>query len=54
MESLSIGGAWAFTAPIHRDDRGSLHEWYRGGELTESLVTGWKSRKPTAPSPAAG
>ena len=37
MESLSIGGAWAFTPPIHRDDRGSLHEWYRGGELEESL-----------------
>ena len=37
MESLSINGAWAFTPPIHRDDRGSLHEWYRGGELEESL-----------------
>ena len=37
MESLSIDGAWAFTPPIHRDDRGSFHEWYRGGELAESL-----------------
>ncbi len=37
MESLSIDGAWAFTPPIHRDDRGSFHEWFRGGELAESL-----------------
>ena len=37
MESLSIDGAWAFTPPIHRDDRGSFHEWYRGAELEESL-----------------
>ena len=31
MESLSIDGAWAFTPRIHRDDRGSFHEWFRGG-----------------------
>src|SRR5271154_3572042 len=37
MESLSIEGAWAFTPPIHRDDRGSLHEWFRGGEFMDTL-----------------
>jgi dTDP-4-dehydrorhamnose 3,5-epimerase len=37
MESLSIDGAWAFTPPIHRDDRGSLYEWFRGGEFMDTL-----------------
>src|SRR6266851_5397604 len=37
MESLSIDGAWAFTPPIHRDDRGSFHEWFRGGEFADTL-----------------
>jgi dTDP-4-dehydrorhamnose 3,5-epimerase len=37
MESLSIDGAWAFTPQIHRDDRGSFHEWFRGGEFAEAL-----------------
>jgi dTDP-4-dehydrorhamnose 3,5-epimerase len=37
MESLSIDGAWAFTPPIHRDDRGSLHEWFHGGEFMDTL-----------------
>ena len=37
MESLSIDGAWAFTPQIHRDDRGSFHEWFRGGEFADTL-----------------
>jgi dTDP-4-dehydrorhamnose 3,5-epimerase len=37
MESLSIDGAWAFTPPIHRDNRGSLHEWFHGGEFMDTL-----------------
>ncbi|MGH3068575.1 MAG: dTDP-4-dehydrorhamnose 3,5-epimerase family protein [Streptosporangiaceae bacterium] len=37
MESLSIDGAWAFTPQIHRDDRGSFHESFRGGELADTL-----------------
>ena len=37
MEPLSIDGAWAFTPPIHRDDRGSFYEWFRGGEFMDTL-----------------
>ena len=37
MESLSIEGAWAFTPPIHRDDRGSFDEWFRGSEFMDTL-----------------
>jgi dTDP-4-dehydrorhamnose 3,5-epimerase len=37
MERLSIDGAWAFTPPIHRDERGSFHEWFRSGELTDAV-----------------
>ena len=37
MESLSIDGAWAFTPQIHRDDRGSFHELFRGGEFADTL-----------------
>ena len=37
MEPLSIDGAWAFTPPIHRDERGSFHEWFRSGEFTDTL-----------------
>ncbi len=37
MESLSIEGAWAFTPPIHRDDRGSFYEWFRGGEFMDTF-----------------
>jgi dTDP-4-dehydrorhamnose 3,5-epimerase len=37
MEPLSIDGAWAFTPSIHRDDRGSFHEWFRGSEFAETL-----------------
>ncbi len=37
MEPLSIDGAWAFTPPIYRDDRGSFHEWFRGSEFAGTL-----------------
>jgi dTDP-4-dehydrorhamnose 3,5-epimerase len=37
MEPLSIDGAWAFTPPIHRDDRGSFYEWFRGSEFMDTL-----------------
>ena len=37
MESLSIDGAWAFTPQIHRDDRGSFHELFRGGDFADTF-----------------
>src|ERR1700760_3700597 len=37
MEPISIGGAWTFTPTVHRDDRGHFLEWFRAGELSESL-----------------
>lgn len=37
MESISIGGAWTFTPAMHRDDRGYFLEWFRAGQLSESL-----------------
>ena len=37
MEPISIGGAWTFTPAVHRDDRGDFLEWFRAGELSESL-----------------
>ena len=37
MEPISIGGAWTFTPAVHRDDRGYFLEWFRAGELSESL-----------------
>ena len=37
MEPISIGGAWTFTPAVHRDDRGYFLEWFRAGELQESL-----------------
>ncbi len=37
MEPISIGGAWMFTPAVHRDDRGYFLEWFRAGELSESL-----------------
>jgi dTDP-4-dehydrorhamnose 3,5-epimerase len=37
MEPISIGGAWTFTPAVHRDDRGYFLEWFRAGELYESL-----------------
>src|ERR1035438_7623840 len=37
MEPTSIGGAWTFSLAVHRDDRGHFLEWFRAGELSESL-----------------
>jgi len=37
MEPISIGGAWTFTPAVHRDDRGCFLEWFRAGELSESV-----------------
>jgi dTDP-4-dehydrorhamnose 3,5-epimerase len=37
MEPLGIEGAWALNPQIHRDDRGSFLEWYRGDELAACL-----------------
>lgn len=38
MRPLSIEGAWLHTPPIHRDDRGAFHEWFKADEFAE--VTG--------------
>ena len=37
MEPTSIGGAWTSAPVVHRDDRGHFLEWFRAGELSESL-----------------
>ena len=37
MDSLKIEGAWVYTPRVHRDDRGSFHEAYRGGEFAADL-----------------
>ncbi len=37
MDSLGVGGAWVFTPRIHRDNRGSFHEWFVGAELAGEL-----------------
>ena len=33
MKALDLDGAWLFTPRIHRDKRGSFHEWFSGAEL---------------------
>jgi dTDP-4-dehydrorhamnose 3,5-epimerase len=37
MEPTSIGGAWTFAPAVHRDDRGHFLEWFRAGELSETI-----------------
>src|ERR1700733_1919701 len=37
MEPISIGGAWTFTPAVYRDDRGYFLQWFRAGELAESI-----------------
>ncbi len=37
VDSLGIDGAWVFTPRLHRDDRGSFHEWFQGADLAEQL-----------------
>lgn len=34
MHALTIEGAWLRTPPVHRDDRGAFHEWFRADEFT--------------------
>src|ERR671924_327588 len=37
MEPTSIGGAWAFTPPLSRENRGYFLGWFRAAELADSL-----------------
>lgn len=37
MEQLSIDGAWLFEPTVFPDERGSFHEWFRGGEFIDSV-----------------
>ena len=37
MKPLSIDGCWLFTPSIHRDNRGSFHEWFRDAEFSAAL-----------------
>jgi dTDP-4-dehydrorhamnose 3,5-epimerase len=37
VEPLSIEGAWVHTPVVHRDDRGSFQEWFRGAEFAAAL-----------------
>ena len=37
MEPLGIDGAWTFTPQVHRDDRGSFAEAFRGAEFAADL-----------------
>jgi dTDP-4-dehydrorhamnose 3,5-epimerase len=37
MEPMGIDGAWTFTPAVRRDERGYFLEWFRAGELSESL-----------------
>ncbi|SCK39900.1 dTDP-4-dehydrorhamnose 3,5-epimerase [Streptomyces sp. WMMB 714] len=36
MRPLGIEGAWLHTPPVHRDDRGAFHEWFRAEEFAEA------------------
>lgn len=37
MDPLGIDGAWAYTPRVHRDDRGSFLEVFRGAEFAANL-----------------
>ncbi|RII14260.1 dTDP-4-dehydro-6-deoxyglucose 3-epimerase [Streptomyces sp. YIM 130001] len=37
MRPLSIEGAWVRTPPVHRDERGSFHEWFRDDAFREAV-----------------
>jgi dTDP-4-dehydrorhamnose 3,5-epimerase len=37
MDALEIDGAWVFTPRIHRDRRGSFHEWFRESETRDII-----------------
>ncbi|MBB2913044.1 dTDP-4-dehydrorhamnose 3,5-epimerase [Streptosporangium becharense] len=36
MRPLGIDGAWVFEPRVFPDDRGSFHEWFRGGAFREA------------------
>jgi dTDP-4-dehydrorhamnose 3,5-epimerase len=33
MKELDVEGAWLFVPDVHRDKRGSFHEWFRNADL---------------------
>jgi dTDP-4-dehydrorhamnose 3,5-epimerase len=37
VDPLSIDGAWVHNPIVHRDDRGSFQEWFRGAEFAAAL-----------------
>jgi dTDP-4-dehydrorhamnose 3,5-epimerase len=37
LEALAIDGAWVHAPVIHRDDRGTFQEWFRGAEFASAL-----------------
>jgi dTDP-4-dehydrorhamnose 3,5-epimerase len=37
VKPLGIAGAWVRTPHVHRDERGSFLEWFRGDELEDHL-----------------
>jgi dTDP-4-dehydrorhamnose 3,5-epimerase len=37
VRELKVPGAYEFTPVIHRDDRGSFHEWFRIADFEEAL-----------------
>ncbi|MGW6470389.1 dTDP-4-dehydrorhamnose 3,5-epimerase [Streptomyces nigra] len=36
MRPLGIDGAWVLEPQLFEDDRGTFHEWYRGGQFREA------------------
>jgi dTDP-4-dehydrorhamnose 3,5-epimerase len=40
MRPLSIEGAWTHEPKIFPDERGSFHEWFRGGDFHEAVGHG--------------
>ncbi|MFG3185846.1 dTDP-4-dehydrorhamnose 3,5-epimerase [Streptomyces nigra] len=40
MRPLGIDGAWVLEPQLFEDDRGTFHEWYRGGEFREATGHG--------------
>ena len=41
MRELGIAGAFEITPVVHRDERGSFHEWYRADVLAEITGNGF-------------
>lgn len=40
MRPLGIDGAWVFEPEVFVDERGSFHEWFRGGAFSEATGQG--------------